>query len=145
MGLIEDIQIPDFPRDFSKNENILYYKNNVSPIVKESMEKCKQYYNELQEAIYTVSSYIISYQHTLESLEFSKKQMEKAREKLQEIDDSNFNVVRNHLNYNINRNSVLDRDLNAKILRLRQILDKLNEDSAEVIRKNAILDGYPRY
>jgi hypothetical protein len=71
--------------------------------------------------------------------------MEKAREKLQEIDDSNFNVVRNHLNYNINRNSVLDRDLNAKILRLRQILDKLNEDSAEVIRKNAILDGYPRY
>ncbi len=146
MGLIDEIEVP--PVIFGTANNIVEMKEYVKqymPVFEASMAKCKEYYNDLQEAIFTIGSYIISYEHAIESLDFSKKQLEKALAKLSEITDENIDEIISKLNKDIESNKKIVIHLEDKKGKFEEILEKLNEKSKQAVEKNLSLERQYTY
>ena len=146
MGLIDDIEVPPVIFEVAKTiPEMNDYVKQYMPVFESSMAKCKEYYSDLQEAIYTIGLYIISYEHAIESLDFSKKQLENALEKISEITDDNIDEVRNKLNEDINSNRKIVVHLEDKKGKFEGILEKLNEKSKQVVEKNLSLERQYTY
>ncbi len=142
MGLIDEIPIP---RDMTYEEytfaNLaIEYRKKYEPVFLSSMETCKKYFNQLQESIYVISAYIISYEHAIESLNFAHKQLEKTLDTLVEITDTNLYKIRGQIIEEKTKNRHLAWDLSAKVTKMKKILDIMNEKSKLVVEINNDLD-----
>ena len=148
-GFMECPSIDDipFPRERTKEEHYdvdfekaMAYEEYAEGVIESSMAKCKELYQKLQDAMYTVGIYTISYDRAIESADFSLKQIEKAQECMSEITDENKNEIENKIEKYIQDNADLKKVLKSKRDALEHLYNTLNSLSARVININNQLD-----
>ena len=125
--------------DVAKAQHYVEYARGV---IESSMALCKEYYEQLQDALYTVGAYITAYDRAIESNDYSYIQVLNAYDSLGEIEDENKTKINNNLEKYFKNNRDLSEVLLEKRKSLKNLYDNLNTLSARVIEINNDLDNF---
>lgn len=155
-GFVECPSIDDipFPRERTSEEHYnvdiekaIAYEEYASGVIESSMAKCKELYEKLQDAMFTVGTYTLSYDRAIESADFSLKQIQKVQECMSEITDETENKIEidSNIEKYIQDNADLKNVLQSKRDALENLYYTLNDLSARVININNQLDKLDIY
>ena len=131
MGLLDELRLPA-NNDSEKKEKCRYV-----------MDKCKSYYNDLINAKQAVVSYIIRMEHTQDSLEYAKKQYDKAKSELTDnIEDEEYKgELLKALDDSMDECDDLKKILAEKTSKLEEINTKLAQYLTRVVNINSQADN----
>lgn len=145
MGLIEDVPVPQPATiaDTQSEETFNKYQERFYAQRDSSMAILKEYYESLLEAKYAVAAYIISLDHSDESLDFAITQLNMSLDNLKEVDDENKDDEEQVIKDNIELYKEFKKINESKRSKFNQIDSKLSTYIENTIAKNNAVDKAP--
>ena len=136
MGIIEDVPIPVLDDDAYEDLDNGAYDAYFFTEVGRSENQFAKLYDAVVKAIYYVSTYKFRYERSVESLGFAKKQMNIAKDNLNQITDHNKDDITTCFLEDIDVFERLSSIVSDKSQECQSIIDKLNDYKRRIIERN---------